>query len=65
MSQYGQKLLDYLRSEQIITSTAQDVLFDSKSGFNDIDSVVKAINELSDEGIVSLTNGIAFGFKVI
>ena len=65
MSQYGQKLLDYIRSEQITASTAQDVLFDSRNSFDDMDSVVKAINELADEGIVSLNNDIAFGFKLI
>ncbi len=65
MTQYGRKLLNYIQSTQITSSTAQEIFNDSKSGFDDIDSVAKAIHELADDKIIELNNYIGLGFNVI
>ncbi len=65
MTQYGRKLLNYIRSNQVTRSTAQEVFVDPNSNFNDVDSVVKAINELADEGFISLNEDFGIGFEII
>lgn len=65
MTQYGRKLLDYIHSNQIVRSTAQEVFLDPKSHFDSIDDVVKAIYELADERITSLNKDVGIGFEVI
>ena len=65
MTQYCKKLLNYIQSKQITSSTAHEVFSDPESGFDDIDSVAKAIHELADDKIIELNNYIGLGFNVI